>query len=298
MKFLKLSVAIAALGFLSACQSPPMKMGDAEAKTVATGSAGGSSSTGANAALEKCAEPLGTISLIENVDAPWYSILRNEHRLPPTANLLRLMIQQSNCFVVVERSASGMAAINRERALQNSGEMRGGSNFGAGQMVSSDFGLSPEVIFSAKDAKGAGGALGGLVGGGLGLAIAMVGAATRTSEASVLLTMIDNRSSVQLAISEGSASKTDFSGFAGFAGLSGAAGLGAYTNTPQGKVLAAAFMDAYNGIVVSVRQYKAQQVRGGLGKGGLLPVDGAPPAPVAAPVYAPAPAPRKPTVRK
>jgi curli biogenesis system outer membrane secretion channel CsgG len=273
MKFIKPSlVAVAALGFLSACQSPPMQMGDPAAKTVATGSAAGSTTAGANTALERCAAPLGTISLIENVDAPWYITLRQEYRLPPTATLLRLMIQQSNCFVVVERGVNGMAAMNKERALQNSGEMRGGSNFGKGQMVSSDFGLSPEVIFSAKDAKGAGGALGGLVGGGLGLAIAMVGAATKTSEASVLLTMIDNRSSVQIAVSEGSASKTDFSGFAGFAGLSGAAGLGGYTNTPQGKVLAAAFMDAYNGMVISLRQYKAQEVKGGLGKGGQLPV--------------------------
>jgi hypothetical protein len=68
MKFLKLSVAIAALGFLSACQSPPIQMGDPAAKTVATGSAAGSTTAGANSALERCAAPLGTVSLIENVD--------------------------------------------------------------------------------------------------------------------------------------------------------------------------------------------------------------------------------------
>jgi hypothetical protein len=37
-------------------------------------------------------------------------------------------------------------------------------------------------------------------------------------------------------------------------------------------VIAAAFMDAYNGMVISLRQYKAQEVKGGLGKGGQLPV--------------------------
>ena len=272
MKFLKLSVAVAALGLLSACQSPPIQMGDPAAKTVATGSAAGSTTAGANSALERCAAPLGTVSLIENVDAPWYYTLRNEYRLPPTAGLLRLMIQQSNCFVVVERGVNGMAAMNKERALQNSGEMRSGSNFGKGQMVSSDFGLSPDITFSANDTGGAGVLLGGLIGGGAGRALAMVGGSTKTREASVLLTMIDNRSSVQIAASEGSASKTDFGGFGALFGTAGAGGLGAYTNTPQGKVIAAAFMDAYNGMVISLRQYKAQEVKGGLGKGGQLPV--------------------------
>ncbi len=182
------------------------------------------------------------------------------------------MIQQSNCFVVVERSAAGMAAMGRERALQSSGEMRAGSNFGKGQVVSSDFGLTPEVIFSEGNTAGLGGALGGLIGGGAGRSVAAIGAATKIREASVLLTMIDNRSSVQIAASEGSASKTDFGGFGALAGMGGAAALGGYTNTPQGKVIAAAFMDAYNGMVVSLRQYRAQEVKGGLGKGGQLPV--------------------------
>ncbi len=286
MKFIqKTLVAVAALGFLSACQSPPMQMGDPAAKTVATGSAGGSTTAGANTALERCATPLGTISLIENVNAGWYTILTGEYKLPPTANLLRLMIQQSNCFVVVERGAAGMAAMQRERNIQNSGEMRQGSNFGGGQMVASDFGLSPEVIFNEGNAAGSGALLGALVGGGAGRAIAQVGIATKTREASVLLTMIDNRSGVQIAASEGSASKTDFGGFGALAGISGAAGLGGYTNTPQGKVIAAAFMDGYNGMVVTLRQYKAQEVKGGLGKGGQLPVDGA---------VKPEPAPAKP----
>jgi curli biogenesis system outer membrane secretion channel CsgG len=273
VKFIKQSfIAIAALGFLTACQSPAMQMGDPAAKTVATGSAAGSTTAGSSSALERCAAPLGTISLIENVNAGWYTILRNEYRLPPTANLLRLLIQQSNCFVVVERGAAGMAAMNRERALQDSGEMRKGSNFGRGQMVSSDFGLSPEVIFSEGNTGGVGGALGGLIGGGAGRAVAVIGANTKTREASVLLTMIDNRSGVQIAAAEGSASKTDFGGFGALAGIGGAGALGGYTNTPQGKVIAAAFMDGYNSMVISLRQYRAQEVKGGLGKGGQLPV--------------------------
>jgi len=37
-------------------------------------------------------------------------------------------------------------------------------------------------------------------------------------------------------------------------------------------VLASAFADAYNNLVKSVKNYKAQEVKGGLGKGGRLGV--------------------------
>lgn len=256
----------------SGCVSTGMQMGNPEAKTVATGSAAGSAVQGDSAALEKCASPLGTVSLIENQSAGWYTILRSEYRLPPTANLLKLLVQQSNCFVVVERGAAGMAAMSRERELQQSGELRGGSSFGKGQMVSSDYGLSPEIVFSQSDTGGMAGALGGLLGGRSGSVLGAVGGKFQTREASALLTLIDNRSSVQVAASEGSASKTDWGGFGALFGGGAAAGLGGYVNTPQGKVIAAAFMDAYNQMVRSLRNYKAQEVKGGLGKGGRLKV--------------------------
>lgn len=277
MTYRKLAVITAALATLglAGCETTNMKMGSPEAKTVATGSAAGSTSTNANSALERCASPLGTVSLVENQQAGWYTILRNEYRLPPTANLLRLLIQQSNCFVVVERSAAGMNAMTRERALMQSGEMRGGSNFGKGQMVASDYGLSPEIVFSNQNAGGIGGALGGLIGGGRGSAIAAIGGSMNTKEASALLTLVDNRSSVQISASEGSASKTDFGAFGSIFGTAGAGGVGGYTNTAQGKVIAAAFTDAYNQMVISLRNYRAQSVQGqGLGGGGRLGVDG------------------------
>jgi curli biogenesis system outer membrane secretion channel CsgG len=277
MAFFKLSLASALTGLLalSGCQTMDMQMGSQSAKTMATGSAAGSATAGESSQLERCESPLGTVSLIENVNAGWYTILTGEYRLPPTANLLRLLVQQSNCFIVVERGAAGMNAMTRERALMQSGEMRGGSNFGRGQMVASDYGLSPEIVFSNSDAGGIGGALGGLVGGGRGRALAAIGGNMQTKEASALLTLIDNRSGVQVAASEGSASKTDFGAFGALAGRSAGGGLGGYTNTAQGKVIAAAFMDAFNQMVRSLRNYKAQTVRGqGLGGGGRLGVDG------------------------
>ena len=271
-----------------------MQMGAQGAKTVATGAAAGDASANANSTLERCPAPLGTVSLIENQSAGWYTILRNEYKLPPTANLLRLLIQQSNCFVIVERSAADMNAMTRERALMQSGEMRQGSNFGAGQMVSSDYGLSPEIVFNNNNAGGMGASLGGLVGGRYGGVLASLGGNLQTKEASTLLTLIDNRSGVQVAASEGSASKTDFGRIGQLVGGSAAGGLGGYTNTAQGKVISAAFMNAFKQMVVALRNYKAQTVQGqGLGGGGRLGVDGA-----AAPSQTAAPGAKQTTTRK
>jgi hypothetical protein len=187
-----------------------------------------------------------------------------------------------------------MNAMGRERELMASGEMRQGSNFGRGQMVASDYGLSPEIVFSNSNAGGIGGGLGGLVGGRYSGVLAAVGGNLQTKEASALLTLIDNRSGVQVAASEGSASKTDFGAFGSVFGGGGAGGLGGYTNTAQGKVISAAFMDAFNQMVVSLRNYKAQTVQGqGLGGGGRLGVDGG-----VAPSQTSAPAERAPARRR
>ena len=269
----KLSIATLLIPvLLSGCASSGIQMGGNDPTNVITGSAGGSQASGKNSALEHCDETLGTISLVENQQSDWFSVLTNQYHLPPTASLLRLMVQQSNCFVVVERSSAGMNAMYRERDLQNSGEMRNGSNFGKGQMVSSDYGLTPEVIFNENDAGGVSGLVGGLVGGFTGNAIAAIGGSTKSRKASTMLTVVDNRSGVQIAVAQGNSSKTDWAGFGGFLGRGGGAGLGGYQNTAQGKLIAAAFMDSYNGIVRSVRNYKAQEVKGGLGKGGRLKV--------------------------
>lgn len=280
-----LAIALTAAVLLSGCETTNMRMGSADAKTVATGSAAGAATDAASSELERCESSLGTVSLIENQQAGWYTILRDQYRLPPTANLLRLLVQQSNCFVVVERGAAGMNAMTRERALMQSGEMRQGSNFGQGQMVASDYGLSPEIIFQNHNAGGASASLGGLVGGRAGGLLAAIGGSLNTKEASTLLTLIDNRSGVQVAASEGSAAKTDFGAMGQLLGGSGGARLGGYSNTAEGKVIAAAFMDAFNQMVRSLRNYKAQTVRGqGLGGGGRLGVDGAaPPSQTSAP---------------
>ncbi|MEW5972661.1 MAG: CsgG/HfaB family protein [Pseudomonadota bacterium] len=179
---LSLLAALSCISLLSGCAT--MDVGNEKAKTVATGSAGGATSEGESKQLEKCSAPLGTIAVEEDTSAPWYGILTGQMKLGSTAPVLKLMIQQSNCFVVVERGR-GMNQVMGERALRDTGEMRATSNFGKGQLVSADYTLIPSITFSNNNAGGAGAALGGL----LGPIGAIVGGSMSTKEASTLLTL-------------------------------------------------------------------------------------------------------------
>jgi hypothetical protein len=278
------SLASAAL-LLTGCGATAPKMG--ENKGTVTGAAGGAATENANGKLNKCSETLGTLAMQEDTDAPWYQQLRSQ-QLGTTLPVLRLMVQQSNCFVIVERGAT-MNHMMRERDLQKSGEMRAGSSFGAGQMVAADYTMSPSIQFSAKTGGAAAGMAGALFGS---IGAAVVGGISN-NEASTTLLLIDNRSGVQISAAEGTGSNMDFSLFGGLLGGLGAVGGGAYSNTPQGKVIVAAFADSYNQMVTSLKSYKAQTVKGGLGAGGRLGVDGSATAPApaaAAPVSPPAPA--------
>ncbi len=266
-RFSTVAICISITGALAGCSS--MDMGNSSAKTEATGSAGGANSQGANAKLEHCKAALGTIAVVEDTNAPWYGTLTGQYHLGSTTPVLKLMIQQSNCFVVVDRGRA-MSSMMQERQLAQSGELRSKSHFGKGQMVSADYSLTPSITFSNNNAGGAGATLGGM----LGSVGALVGGSVSAKEASTLLTLDDNRSGVQLAASEGSAKNWDFGALGGLLG-SGFGGIGGgYSNTAEGKVIVAAFMDSYNGVVKAVRNYKAQHVKGGLGTGGQLGVQG------------------------
>jgi hypothetical protein len=262
LSFLGLAAAVVSLG---GCVATAPKMG--EAKGTVTGAAGGGTAEGGNSALERCDQTLGTMAMQEDATAPWYVQLR-QYQLGSTLPVLRLMVQQSNCFVIVERGAA-MQNMMRERTLDQSGEMRGGSNFGKGQMVAADYTMSPSIQFSGKSGGAAAGVATRLLGGFGALAGGM-----STNEASTTLLLIDNRSGVQVSASEGSAKNFDF-GFFGTSFISGlAGGGGGYASTPQGKVIVTAFADSYNQMVKALHHYRAQTVKGGLGTGGQLGVQG------------------------
>ena len=205
--------------------------------------------------------------IYEDRDSDWYTVLTRDYRLPSTVPVLRLLAQQSNCFVVVERGKA-FNQMMEERALMQSGELRKTSNFKKGQMVAADYTLTPSITFSASDTSGIGGVVGAFFGGVAGA----VAGGFSTSDASTMLTLIENRSGVQLAAAEGSARNTDFAGLGGLFGSKVGGGLGAYANTPEGKVIVAAFTDSMNNLIDAVRNYKMQTVKGGLGAGGAMKV--------------------------
>jgi curli biogenesis system outer membrane secretion channel CsgG len=257
----------AALG-MAGCQGTMPQLGGSQ--STVSGAAGGATAAGANSQLEHCDETLGTLAVVEDQSANWWHSYYGRYpNLGSTVPVLRMMIQQSNCFVVVERGQA-MNNMMQERALQQSGEMREGSSFGKGQMVAADYTMNPSINFSAKGTGGMSGALGAF--GVLGRTASALAGGLKSNEASTTLIMVDNRSGVQLAAAEGSAKNFDFNMFGGVfgGGLGGAAG--GFTNTPEGKIITAAFMDSYNNIVKAVRNYQAQTVKGGLGKGGGLKV--------------------------
>lgn len=227
----------------------PLSMKKGSGGSEVQGSAGPGGSQ-ADAGQEHCDRPMGAMAVVEPQDYVSQSLSR--YGLQSPTGLIRMMVQQSNCFIIVERGI-GMQNMMQERALAESGELRQGSNMGGGQMVSADFVLTPAVVFSENDAGGVGGALGGLLGGSRGRLLGAVAGGVKFKEAQTSMLVADARSGVQVAAAEGSAKKADLRLGAALFGSSAAGALGGYANTNEGKVLAASLMDNYNNIVRSVR---------------------------------------------
>lgn len=214
---------------------------------------GASGPAGDATQVEKCDAPKGTLAVVE----PQSHVLQSLQGmgLGSPSGMIRLIIQQSNCFQIVERGA-GFQNLMQERQLAAGGQLQGGQNIGQGQMVAADFVVTPSVVFSNPNAGGVGGALGGiggLLGGGRGALLGAIAGGLKFKEAQTSMIMADTRSGLQVAAAEGSAQKTDFNlGAALFGGGAGAA-LGGYTSTAEGKIVAASFLDNWNRIVTTIR---------------------------------------------
>lgn len=194
--------------------------------------------------VEKCSQKLGVLAVAEP-QAGWGYL--QSYGLGSPAALLRMMVQQSGCFDVVERGVA-MQNLQQERALAQSGDLRGESNINKGQMQAADFVMTPNVQVSAQDTGG----ISGFVSGALSKWSSVFGG-LKFKEATTSILIADVRSSIQVAAAEGKATKTDF-GIGGWtAGASSVMGLSGYTKTPEGKVVAASLLDNYNEIVKQVR---------------------------------------------
>ena len=220
--------------------------------SVVTGSAGPNGAQNANTQLEKCDTPKGTLAVVEPQNQIMASL--GHYGLQSPTALIRMIVQQSNCFQIVER---GMAMQNmmQERALAAGGQMQSDQNIGKGQMVTADFIVTPAVAFSENNAGGMGGAIGGLLGrfGGAGAVVGAVAGGLKFKEAQTSMLLSDTRSGIQVAAAEGSAKQTDFALGGSMFGSGGGAALGGYSNTNEGKVIAASFLDNWNNIVRAIR---------------------------------------------
>ena len=159
-KLLQGALALTSVAVLAGCaQMGGGHITKGNSPSDARGGAAGSSSVNANSSLERCDAPLGTIAMDDGRDKDWYDAFGSATKVTTIEPLLRLAVQQSNCFVITS------------------------------------------IGYSRTEARLAG-----------------------------------------------------------------------FSRTPEGKATVAAFMDAYNNMVISLRNYKAQQVKGGLGRGGVLKV--------------------------
>jgi hypothetical protein len=249
-----IAVALSLVSLAALAAEGPLSQQKGKGGSDVQGSAGPGGSQG-DTGLEHCDKPMGAMAVVEPQDYVAQSLLH--YGLQSPTGLIRMMIQQSNCFVVVERGI-GMQNMMQERALQESGELRSNSNMGGGQMVGADFVLTPQVVFSENNAGGLGSALGGLLG-SKNATLGVVAGSLKFKEAQTSMLVTDARSGVQVVSAEGSSKKADLSAAAAVFGSSAAGALGGYANTNEGKVIAASLMDNYNNVVRSVRGQPALQ---------------------------------------
>lgn len=198
--------------------------------------------------IPRCGQSLGAITIVDGDRQGW-----TVYDLQSPQKLLKLYVQRSGCFTLVDRGA-GFDAAQRERDLEKQGDLQKRSNVGGGQVRAADYVLVAEVVAADRDTGGSavGGIVGGIVGGPVG-GIIGGGLRTRDLEAQAILSVTDVRTSETKAVEEGKAKKTDVSfalgaGAGGWGGFGGVVG-GGYEDTEIGQVISLAFLDAFTKLV-------------------------------------------------
>jgi curli biogenesis system outer membrane secretion channel CsgG len=243
------SLYLACAALLAGCSTAPILGGD---DPITKGAASGQQAVAATEQLERCTEPLGTVGFAEAADDPYVPIVQ-------------MLVQQSNCFIVVERGRA-YNQIDFERQLKAAGLTSQSAEAGR-KMLAADYTMVPSVTFAEPSGFGLSTGLGGLFGRrGSNLDTS---AQVQALGASTTLRLIDNASGAQIVAAQGSAKNYNLGAGVGILGGM-LAGVNAYASTPQGKIVAAAFLDAYNKLVQAARQYRPQQTSGGAGQGGRL----------------------------
>ncbi len=215
------------------------------------GSSGHQAQARSTREIPHCARKLGTIAIVEP-DNQWW----REYNLGSPEAILKVFIQQSGCFTLVNRGGA-MRSRAMERAMADQGELQAWSNMGKGQVRAADYFLEPNIVSANRDSSGSnpGGALGTMAGGLFGRTAGNVmgGINMKKGEANVTLSAVNARTTEEEALTEGYYRKSDLSWGAGgglFSGVTfGSAGAGGYQSTEIGQILVLAYLDAYTKLV-------------------------------------------------
>lgn len=211
------------------------------------------------AAIPTCTRSLGTVAIVEP-DKQWW----RELNLGSPEAILKIFVQKSGCFRIVNRGAS-LASRNMERAMADAGELQRGSNLGKGQVKAADYFIQPDIVTANANAGGSNvgaaiGAFGGMFGGFGGHAASLAGGINvKKKEANVTLSIVNARTTEEMAMTEGFAKKKDTSwglgaggSWGGWDGGYAGAGGGSYANTEIGQVIVLAYLDAYTKLVTQL----------------------------------------------
>ena len=197
--------------------------------------------------VPRCARKLGTVS-IEDGDDPY---AWTQASLAPPSKLLKVLVQRSGCFNLVDRG-TGLNAASRERAIGAGLGLQRRSNVGQGQIKAADYVLVAEIqgansnVSGNAVAGGVGGLIGGRVGGLLG------GLRSKKMEANTILSLTNVRTTETIATEDGYAAKNNLSiAGGGFFAVGGAVG-GGYDNTDLGRIVTLSFIQAYSKLVNSL----------------------------------------------
>lgn len=197
-----------------------------------------------------CSRNLGTIAIVEPENQWW-----RELSLGSPEAILKVFVQKSGCFTMVNRGRS-LQSSAMERALAEQGQLQRGSNVGKGQIRAADYFLQPDIVSTNRNSGG--NSLGGMLGGvggmfGRGIGAIAGGLNVKKGEANVTLSIVNSRTTVEEALTEGYSRKSDisFNGGGGgfFGGSFGGAGGGGYENTQIGQIIVLAYLDAYTKLV-------------------------------------------------
>jgi curli biogenesis system outer membrane secretion channel CsgG len=201
--------------------------------------------------VPRCTRKLGTISVADGDDPYAWT----QFSLTPPSKLLKVLIQRSGCFNLVDRG-TGLNAAAREREIGAGLGLQRGSNVGIGQIKAADYVLVAEIqgANSAVSGNAAGAVAGAVIGGALGGLLG--GIKSKKQEANTIVSVTNVRTTETIATEDGYAAKNDVSfglGGGGFFGSGGAAAVGGgYANTDIGRIVTLSFIQAYSKLVTNL----------------------------------------------